>query len=210
MWHLIVNSNYRLFGIEQASGTQMLKQCNVMWHLNVNSNYRLFCIEQASGTQMLKQCNVMWHLNVNSNYSWTLTLVTTANAVSPVFTQSVKSSYSVLHHTPRCWKLSAVVFGRCWCLCDVCWHIDPTYDCFSENLSYALGAHWMYMGQNYQDGKYALFVSFHPDLESKWAIRKPRKNTQLTRTPLTVIGLHCFYCKLAQFKTNNNKGFVKR
>ena len=37
----------------------------------------------------------------------------------------------------------------------------------------------MHMGQNYQDGKYALFVSlfgsFHPDLESKWAIREPRK-----------------------------------
>ena len=30
------------------------------------------------------------------------------------------------------------------------------------------------MGQNYQDGKYALFVSlfvsFHDDMESKWAI----------------------------------------
>ena len=33
------------------------------------------------------------------------------------------------------------------------------------------------MGQNYQDGKYAfsvsLFVSFHGDLESKWAIKEP-------------------------------------
>ena len=35
------------------------------------------------------------------------------------------------------------------------------------------------MGQNYQDGKYALsvslFVSFHGDLESKWAIWEPNK-----------------------------------
>ena len=35
------------------------------------------------------------------------------------------------------------------------------------------------MGKNDQDGKYALFVllfgSFHPDLESKWAIREQRK-----------------------------------
>ena len=37
----------------------------------------------------------------------------------------------------------------------------------------------MHMGQNYQDGKYALFVSlfgsFHRDLESKEAIREQRK-----------------------------------
>ena len=36
-----------------------------------------------------------------------------------------------------------------------------------------------YMGRNYQDGKYALFVSFfvrfHGDLESKWAILELRK-----------------------------------
>ena len=35
------------------------------------------------------------------------------------------------------------------------------------------------MDQNYQDGKYALsvslFVSFHGDLESKWAIWEPNK-----------------------------------
>ena len=35
------------------------------------------------------------------------------------------------------------------------------------------------MSQNYQDGKYALsmslFVSFHGDLESKWAIGEPHK-----------------------------------
>ena len=35
------------------------------------------------------------------------------------------------------------------------------------------------MDQNYQDGKYALsvslFVSFHGDLESKWAIGGPKK-----------------------------------
>ena len=40
-----------------------------------------------------------------------------------------------------------------------------------------------YMGQNYQDGKYALFVSlfvsFHCDLESKWAIRELRKIYQV-------------------------------
>ena len=37
-----------------------------------------------------------------------------------------------------------------------------------------------YIGQNYQDGKYtlfvSLFVSFHCDLESKLAIREPKKN----------------------------------
>ena len=36
------------------------------------------------------------------------------------------------------------------------------------------------MGQNYQDGKYALsvslFVSFHGDMESKLAIGGPKKN----------------------------------
>ena len=37
----------------------------------------------------------------------------------------------------------------------------------------------LYIGQNYQDGKYALsvslFVSFHNDLESKLAIGGPKK-----------------------------------
>ena len=35
------------------------------------------------------------------------------------------------------------------------------------------------MGQNYQDGKYALsvslFMSYYGDLESKWAISEPNK-----------------------------------
>ena len=35
------------------------------------------------------------------------------------------------------------------------------------------------MGQNFQDGKYSLsvslFVSFHGDLESKWAIWEPNE-----------------------------------
>ena len=38
---------------------------------------------------------------------------------------------------------------------------------------------YIYMGQNYQDGKYelfvSLFVSFPRDLESKWAIVELRK-----------------------------------
>ena len=61
-----------------------------------------------------------------------------------------------------------------------------------------------YMGQNYQDWKYALFVSlfvtFHCHLESKWALWEPRKNTQLTSTLRRVMALPCFHCKLPQFK----------
>ena len=39
--------------------------------------------------------------------------------------------------------------------------------------------------------------------------RAEKKKTQLTSTPRRVMGLHCFYWKLAQFKTINNDGFVK-
>ena len=52
-----------------------------------------------------------------------------------------------------------------------------------------------YMGQNYQDGKYALFVSlfvsFHGDLE-------------LTSTLNTVMAWLCLYGKWAQFNTIND------
>ena len=40
-----------------------------------------------------------------------------------------------------------------------------------------------------------------------WVQNEPsesrEKNTQLTSIPRRVMGLHCFYCKLAQFKTIN-------
>ena len=53
------------------------------------------------------------------------------------------------------------------------------------------------MGQNDQDGKYALFmslfVSFHGDLKSKYPIGEPKKSTQLTSTLRRVMGLPCFY-----------------
>ena len=104
------------------------------------------------------------------------------------------------------------------------WHTDLSSLLLTDSLTHSLTEwpyEWLtdwstkshynntiYMGQIYQDGKKAffvsLFVSFHGDLESKWAIVEPRKNTQLTSTPRTVMALPCFYCKLAQFKTINN------
>ena len=58
------------------------------------------------------------------------------------------------------------------------------------------------MGQNDQDGKYALFVSlfvsFHGDLEAR------KKSTQLTSTLKTETAWLCFYSKWAKFSTINS------
>ena len=58
-------------------------------------------------------------------------------------------------------------------------------------------------------GPLSLFFNFHRDLESKWAIREPRKSTQLASTLRRVIALHCFYCKLAQFEIIESFWFLK-
>ena len=58
-----------------------------------------------------------------------------------------------------------------------------------------------YMGQNYQDGKYAFFVSlfvrFQRDLESKWAIGEPRKKFPVDKCNKESNDI---FCKLAQLK----------
>ena len=52
------------------------------------------------------------------------------------------------------------------------------------------------MAQNYQDGNYALFVSlfdsFHRDLESKWAIREPRKKYLVDKDTMDSNGIALF------------------
>ena len=65
------------------------------------------------------------------------------------------------------------------------------------------------MGQNYQDGKYALsvslYVNFHGDLESKWAITGPEKKYPVEKytNDRNYMALF-FYGKWAQFDTINN------
>ena len=65
-----------------------------------------------------------------------------------------------------------------------------------------------HMGQNYQDGKYFLFVSLLSVFIVTWSQNEPsdswEKSTQLTSTLWRIMALPCFYCKLAQFKTINN------
>ena len=65
-----------------------------------------------------------------------------------------------------------------------------------------------FMGGNYQDGKYALFVSFFVsfpgDLESKWAIREPNKKYLVDKFTKERDAIALFYCKLAPFNSINN------
>ena len=65
-----------------------------------------------------------------------------------------------------------------------------------------------YMGQNDQDGKYALsvslFVTFHGDLESKLAIGGPIKKYPVDKYTRRVMAWLCFYGKWAQFNKINN------
>ena len=56
------------------------------------------------------------------------------------------------------------------------------------------------MGKNYQDGKYALsvslFVSFHDDLESKWAIWKPNKKHPVDKYTKESDGIALFFLQV--------------
>ena len=70
------------------------------------------------------------------------------------------------------------------------------------------------MGQNYQDGKYALsmplFVSFHCDLESKWAIREPSKKYPIDKYTKESNGIALFSLQTDSIKKKLKKiRFVK-
>ena len=74
---------------------------------------------------------------------------------------------------------------------------------------------YLYMGQNYQDVKYALFMShfdsFHGDPESKWAMGGLRKKYLVDKYTKESNGIALFfYCNFVQFKTMNKYWFVKR
>ena len=65
----------------------------------------------------------------------------------------------------------------------------------------------LYIGQNYQDGKYALFVSlfvsFHRDVESKWAIGEPRKKNPVDKYTKESDGIALFLLQISLIKKNN-------
>ena len=72
----------------------------------------------------------------------------------------------------------------------------------------------MHIGQIYQDGKcglfVSLFVSFHGDLEPKWAIGEPLKKYPVDKYTKESIGIELFVLQIGPIKTINNKWFVKR
>ena len=67
----------------------------------------------------------------------------------------------------------------------------------------------LYMGQSYQDEKYALsffniLSVFMVTLSQKESSESQTKSTQFTSTLRRVMELPCFYCQLIQFNTVNN------
>ena len=85
-------------------------------------------------------------------------------------------------------------------VCKVC-EVFKTYEVFDVYIYIYIWVKIIRMGNmHFSCHFFSVFIL-------TWSQNEPpesrKKTTQLTSTPRRVMGLHCFYCKLAQSKTTN-------